>query len=98
MMSSIPFEFGFASVNWSYTEAGHGKGAPDGVGAVVKREADRLVSHGTDITAAQQLCTLLNDNLNVQMFYISDKEFSLSTSHNLQTVKGTMKIHQVYYC
>lgn len=99
MMSSIPFESGFSSVNWSYTEAGHGKGAPDGVGAVVKREADRLVSHGTDVTGAQQLCTLLlNANLHVQMFYIPDEEFSVSTAHNLQAVKGTMKIHQVYSC
>ncbi|KAH3708521.1 hypothetical protein DPMN_067973 [Dreissena polymorpha] len=93
MMSPIPFELGFASVNRSYTEAGHGKGAPDGVGAVVKREAD-----GTDITGAQQLCTLLNANLNVQMFYIPDEKFSVSTSHNQQTVKGTKKIDHVYYC
>jgi hypothetical protein len=27
-------------VSWNYQEAGHGKGAPDGIGAVIKRTAD----------------------------------------------------------
>lgn len=36
-------------VTWNYSEAGHGKGAPDGVGAVVKRTADRIVNFGQDV-------------------------------------------------
>ncbi|GBO37998.1 hypothetical protein AVEN_75210-1 [Araneus ventricosus] len=34
---------------WNYTEAGRGKGAPYGVGGVIKRSADRLVAQGKDI-------------------------------------------------
>lgn len=35
--------------SWNYYEAGHGKGAPDGIGGVTKRTADRLVAEGKDI-------------------------------------------------
>jgi hypothetical protein len=31
---------------WIYTEAGHGKGAADGVGAAIKRRCDTRVTHG----------------------------------------------------
>lgn len=34
---------------WNYTESGHGKGAPDGVGVTCKRTADALVATGGDI-------------------------------------------------
>jgi hypothetical protein len=37
---------------WNYPEAGHGKGAPDGVGGLLKRTADRLVSLGSDLPNA----------------------------------------------
>lgn len=33
---------------WNVHEAGHGKGATDGVGATWKITADRLVASGTD--------------------------------------------------
>ncbi|KAG8180605.1 hypothetical protein JTE90_018223 [Oedothorax gibbosus] len=36
-------------VTWNYTEAGHGKGAPDGIGGVLKRTADRIVAQGADL-------------------------------------------------
>ena len=36
LMSTVPFKMGYTQVSWSYYEAGHGKGAPDGVGAAVK--------------------------------------------------------------
>lgn len=40
---------------WSFFEAGHGKGAPDGVGGLLKRTAERLGSEGKDIPNAKQL-------------------------------------------
>ena len=33
-------------VNWFFLEAGHGEGAADGVGGILKRTADRLVANG----------------------------------------------------
>lgn len=37
------------SLYWHYLEAGHGKGAPDGVGGCIKRTADNIVARGIDI-------------------------------------------------
>lgn len=34
---------------WNYTESGHGKGAPDGIGATCKRTADAVVAAGGDV-------------------------------------------------
>jgi len=38
----------FTSSIWNFTEAGHGKSAA-GIGAIVKRTADRIVAFGEDI-------------------------------------------------
>jgi hypothetical protein len=51
--SLIHRTFGFIVSTWNFTEAGHGKSAADGVGGVVKRTADRLVSNGEDIIDAE---------------------------------------------
>lgn len=48
MLSTELFKKGFKKGTWSFFEAGHGKGAPDGVGGDLKRTADRLVSKGKD--------------------------------------------------
>lgn len=40
LLSTEPYKFEFENVNWNYFEAGHGKGAPDGVGGALKRIAD----------------------------------------------------------
>ncbi|CAH0727090.1 unnamed protein product, partial [Brenthis ino] len=35
-------------VVWNYSEKGHGKGAPDSMGGVLKIAADRIVAEGND--------------------------------------------------
>jgi len=40
---------GIKLATWNFSEAGHGKGAPDGIGAVLKRTADRVVAQGKDV-------------------------------------------------
>lgn len=52
ILSTEPFKLGFENINWNYFEAGHGKGAPDGVGGALKRSADRAIKHGEDIPNA----------------------------------------------
>ncbi|KAF9405878.1 hypothetical protein HW555_013557, partial [Spodoptera exigua] len=37
------------NIIWNYSECGHGKGAPDGVGGLLKRTADRFVAHDGDM-------------------------------------------------
>lgn len=51
------------SFSWNYSESGHGKGAPDGIGGVTKRTADRLVAQGNDIGSFDSLLQVLSENV-----------------------------------
>ena len=51
----------YATFEWIFHEAGHGKGAPDGVGAVLKRRADRFASHGHSIHNARDFMHAVQD-------------------------------------
>lgn len=89
---------GFQSGTWNFFEASHGKGAPDGVGGLLKRTADRLVSHGTDIPNAEFLFnTLVDAQTSVKLVYISEDSIKEATKKmpNLPVVPNTMHIHQV---
>lgn len=88
------------SFTWNYWEAGHGKGAPDGVGAVCKRTADRMVKEGKDVASLCDLESYLKNNVNGVTIYVVDEgdvnEISKSfESEKIQKLKGTMKVHQV---
>jgi hypothetical protein len=53
---------GFTGATWNFCECGHGKGAPDGVGAAVKRRADKCVADGTaNVLCAADLVALINN-------------------------------------
>ncbi|KAJ8884899.1 hypothetical protein PR048_011095 [Dryococelus australis] len=45
-----------------FSESDHGKGAPDGVGAALKRTADGLVTHQVDIPDCDVLVTFLQQH------------------------------------
>lgn len=46
--------FQVKELQWHYSESGHGKGAPDGIGGCLKRNADKLVAQGWDISLFEQ--------------------------------------------
>nr|CAI5833473.1 unnamed protein product [Callosobruchus analis] len=88
--------------SWNYWESGHGKGAPDGVGGVTKRTADRLVAEGHDICSYEiPLESLQNNIQNVGFFSIDDKDIrEISDSIKQDNIKpsvGMMQIHQVRF-
>ena len=93
------FEAGFKTGSWNFLEAGHGKGAPDGIGAVIKREADRLVAHGSDVTDGKQLYdSLQQSEIAVKLFMVGEEkvnQIETKIPSTLATIPGTMKIHQV---
>ena len=92
----LPFEKGFTSVTWNFFEAGHGKGAADGIGGVLKRTADKLVAQGIDIPNAKALFENLRGNTGVNLYYIEESRIQeFSKIPDLTTVTGTMRIHQV---
>lgn len=84
---------------WSFSESGHGKSIADGVGGSVKRQLDRRVSYGCDITNATEAHKVLSDTMKtVKCFFINDTDLqniSKLIPSNITTVAGTMKLHQI---
>ncbi|XP_038063032.1 uncharacterized protein LOC119733721 [Patiria miniata] len=98
--STIPKTMGFDKVTWNFMEAGHGKGAPDGVGGVLKRTADSLVSQGKDIPTAHELYESLKPVTNINLILLEEEEinkFDDKLPTDLISVNGTMKVHQVLF-
>lgn len=85
-------------MTWNFTEASHGKGASDGVGGALKKQADRIVSYGTSIPDAETLFEQLSLNSSVRLFKVTEKDIKTSGElipPDLKAVPGTMRIHQV---
>ena len=94
------YKEGFAGGgSWNFSEAGHGKDAADGVGGVLKRTADDIISRGQDLPGAATLFhALVNTGTSVKLFPVLDSdvnEFSSKVPDNLLSVPGTMAIHQL---
>ncbi|KAH9640377.1 hypothetical protein HF086_003063 [Spodoptera exigua] len=86
---------------WNYSEAGHGKGAPDGVGAVLKRTADRMTLFGKDIGTYDQFCDILMQNINnIIIKKVDEKEIIAKERlipKTLKPFKGTLSVYQVLW-
>lgn len=87
---------------WNYHEAGHGKGAPDGIGGTCKRTADKIVALGTDIATIDDFATELNKYcLGIRIFVIPEEEIDFQKKimadnrPNIKPFTGTLKVHQV---
>ncbi|CAG9818887.1 unnamed protein product [Phaedon cochleariae] len=91
---------GVRKFSWNYHESGHGGGAPDEIGGVCKRTADRIGSQGQDVSNFNTLVDILQKNCaGVRFFQISANEIenftsTIDTGNKLQ-FPGTIKIHQV---
>ncbi|XP_072384718.1 uncharacterized protein [Diabrotica undecimpunctata] len=90
------------AIRWHYSESGHGKGAPDGIGGCLKRTADSLVAQGKDLDNFNSLIKELRENCKgilchtVSSLEIKKIENEVSTS-DLKTFKGTMTIREVVW-
>ncbi|CAH0560580.1 unnamed protein product [Brassicogethes aeneus] len=86
---------------WHFSEAGHGKGAPDGVGGCLKRSADGLVGRSTDLSSLEVLVIKLKEACKgMNILKIADEEFleiDKFASNDLPSIKGTLKIHQIVW-
>ena len=92
-------EYGFQRGTWNFSEAGHGKGAADGVGGALKRTADRLISLNSDINTPRRLFdALCSSGSSVSLFYVDSDVVNRAMENAPSTVKsipGTMSIHQL---
>ncbi|KAJ8729858.1 hypothetical protein PYW07_016896 [Mythimna separata] len=89
------------TLTWNYMEVGHGKGAPDGLGAVVKRTADRIVNTGTDVGTFSKFVEITRANLpNIKIVEITNADIDEKQAmmpNCIPSFKGTMAVHQVIW-
>jgi hypothetical protein len=91
-----PYEWGMNYLNWSLLEAGHGKGAGDGIGGVLKHTADKLVCHEKDLPDAQALYTALLLETTVKLFFVTSEDierFDCDLPKEIKTIPGTTSFH-----
>ena len=85
-------------VNYYFLEAGHGKGAADGVGGILKRTADILEAHGRDLHNTDTVFTVLEVDTSFKLFKVSKQDVSnvdRCLPSDLKTVPGTLTCHQI---
>ncbi|KAJ2949449.1 hypothetical protein O0L34_g15365 [Tuta absoluta] len=89
------------TITWNYSEVGHGKGAPDGVGAVIKRTVDRMVNFGEDVGTFQQFCEVLDKNIDNVSIKVVQEEDVLEREKlipsNLKPFRGTFDTYQALW-
>ncbi|CAH0562790.1 unnamed protein product [Brassicogethes aeneus] len=99
MVNFLAKKLGVQRLRWIFSEPGHGKGAPDGVGGCLKRTADNLVSQGIDIPNFEVLILNLKKHckgikcLTIESSRIQDIDETLPLS--LKPFKGTMAIREL---
>nr|CAI5831483.1 unnamed protein product [Callosobruchus analis] len=71
-------------MSWKFFEAGHGKGAADGIGGALKRQADAIVARGQDIADAVQLFSALQNASKVKLFLATDERRNRSSNYSTQ--------------
>lgn len=85
------FEKNFKCAAWSFFEKSNGKGAAEGVGAVVTRIADALVAHVADIADVKKLYHSLLSKINVELFYVCNSKTKLQYQQNIAQKFETRK-------
>ena len=66
-------EYGLAGCTWNYSEAGHGKGAADSIGGVIKRLADAAINTES-VDDAQSFIDVVSSRTKVQMFLVKEAD------------------------
>ena len=86
------------SLHWHFSERGHGKRAPNGIGGCIKRLADNLVAQGKDIDNINKLLPEIKMNSNIDVYMIETKDiekFESNLPKIIVAFKGTLKVHEV---
>lgn len=95
--------FGCKSIEWNYFATSHGKGAVDGVGAVVKRKVWQLTkTNSINLHDALSFFECARDHINgVQLMYISSQQIEehsiplIEKWKALSNIPGIHKLHSI---
>nr|XP_049691735.1 uncharacterized protein LOC126053531 [Helicoverpa armigera] len=88
------------NIMWHFSESGHGKGAPDGVGGCLKRTADKHVAKGNDVSNIDEFIECVHESCKgIEVIKIDDttaKEIEVKIKNcTIRPFRGTMQVHQV---
>ena len=87
------------TISWHYSESGHGKGVPDGVGGCLKRIADAIVARGEDIPNYERFTEELQKSCHgIEVIPVEDDNivvFDKLLPEKIPTFKGTLRIHHI---
>ncbi|CAH0398775.1 unnamed protein product [Chilo suppressalis] len=102
MISQLHIDFPqLITVIWNYSEKGHGKGAPDGVEAVLKRTADAAVKFGEDVANLTDFVKILESRVkNIIIIPVTEQniiEKEKKIPKNATPFRGTLSVHQVLW-
>lgn len=88
-------------VIYHYTEADHGKGPSDGLGAVIKKKLERMILGGRVINNAYEAYLALaqqKDNPNQHIMFVPQRKIKAELPVKVpdaKTVKGTQTYHMI---
>ena len=91
------------TVRWIYVESGHGKGIPDGIGAIVKKAFENLMLSNPSVamySVEDLLKNVLQEAVSSIGLYIYEEEDIIKFQNaipKLKPIKGTMKLHETEY-
>ena len=101
LISTYLYDLDFVVGTWNFSEAGHGKGAADGIGGALTRTARRCVANRHDTTDTLQLFNVLI-NFDIKLFFDEDHEITDTDDvkycyipMKLDAITNVMTIHQV---
>lgn len=86
---------------WNFSECGHGKSVADGTGGTIKRVADSVIKHGSDIIDVQSFVSKVSERCpNVFLLQITDEDIEEAKCMPLPDIlpfKGTLQVHQYHW-
>ena len=89
------------TINWLYTEAGHGKSSCDGIGGTVKNLLRDLTAFNTNcvISNAKDVFQLIKSHTTIDLYWHTKKDIAdvMDSLPRLSSLKGARLIHQVCY-
>ena len=89
----VPLFEALERLTYNFSEAGHGKGAADGVGGTVKRTCDRIISYNKDISTFDQFAAVVQNEIKgIQIVSVDarNEELKEEVYKNALSVKGTL--------
>lgn len=90
-------------LTWNFSEAGHGKDAPDGASSTLKRTCNRCVANNRDVANFEQFWDCVKEKVKgVTILKLDDCDTKADELENevasALTVNGSMRVHLVKWC